>query len=115
MNCPKEVESINRPELLPKTDGFVLPDFHQYDALLINVPVTFQQGPSPDGEEPPIGLGRIASYANVVKHQKVGIFDVHRGRKRDGNKLEVEEVRQVLTDMQSRGLKVLDLTQRALM
>lgn len=96
-------------EVAKKSEYFILPALPQYEALLINVPVDFQQGVKPDGEEPPIGLGRISSYANENQGQSVGIFDVHRARKQDGSSLTLNDIRQILQKSKNSGLRLIGL------
>lgn len=99
----KEFEQRRGPE------DYVLPRLGNFDALLINVPIDFQQGPMPDGEEPPVGLGRIASYANKLRDHQVGIFDIHRLRKPDGSRISIDEARETFTHFKEKGLKVVGL------
>lgn len=81
---------------IPKpSEHLALPKFDTYDALLINVPVDFQQGPIADGEEPPFGLGRIAAVANEYFGLQVGILDAHRIHQ-DGHRLSLDGLRQQL-------------------
>lgn len=103
------VEKSRRAEVLDDQELFIRPKLASYEALLINAPVDFQQGLIPDGEEPPIGLGRIASYANEKLGHKVGIYDVHRAKKAFNSKLTISDVEKTLTVLKDQGLKLIGL------
>lgn len=65
-----EAPTVPSHNILPKRD--------KYSAVLIDVPVNFVQGPVSEGQEPPHGLGRIASSVESLYGQPCGILDAQR-------------------------------------
>ncbi len=94
-------EPLPLHEHIQNNEHLTLPKFDTYDALLINVPVDFQQGPVADGEEPPFGLGRIAAVANAYFGLQTGILDAHRIQV-DGNRLNIEGLKKQLIAIKER-------------
>lgn len=76
-----------------------------YDFLAVSVPIRYQQGIVPDGEEPPWGLLRLVSAAREVHGMNAGLLDAHRLR------LTTEEIAEQLRKInpQAVGLNPLSL------
>ena len=67
-----EADMEGRPHMARPSDS------SGFDLLAINVPMTYQQGVIPDGEEPPWELLRIVSAARGLYGLNAGILDAHR-------------------------------------
>lgn len=78
---------------------FIFPRHKKYAAILVNIPMNFNQATAIEGQEPPHGLGRIAVSTESLYGQPCGILDVQRIEK-DEQTLNLESVIRILKKAQ---------------